>query len=45
MKDGFIKVAACTPKIKVADVDFNKDKILEQILTKKQIKIKDLVSQ
>ena len=31
MKYGFIKVAACTPKIKVADVDFNKDKILEQI--------------
>ena len=31
MKDGFIKVAACTPKIRVADVDFNKDKIIEQI--------------
>ncbi|MGN0601760.1 MAG: NAD(+) synthase [Oscillospiraceae bacterium] len=31
MKDGFIKVAACTPKIKVADVDFNVEKIIEQI--------------
>ena len=31
MKDGFISVAACTPKIRVADVDFNKEKILEQI--------------
>lgn len=31
MKDGFIKVAACTPKIRVADVDFNVEKIIEQI--------------
>lgn len=31
MKDGFIKVAACTPEIQVADVDFNKEKIMEQI--------------
>lgn len=31
MKDGFIKVAACTPEIKVADVEFNADKIIEQI--------------
>ena len=28
MKDGFIKVAACTPEIQVADVDFNVDKII-----------------
>lgn len=31
MKDGFIKVAACTPTIKVADVDTNVEKIIEAI--------------
>ncbi|WP_124101356.1 NAD(+) synthase [Ruminococcus sp. Marseille-P6503] len=31
MKDGFIKLAACTPEIKVADVDFNISQIIEQI--------------
>ncbi len=31
MKDGFIKVAACTPEIRVADVDYNVGKIMEQI--------------
>ncbi|MDE6148566.1 MAG: NAD(+) synthase [Ruminococcus sp.] len=31
MKDGFIKVAACTPKIKVADIDFNVKSIISQI--------------
>lgn len=31
MKDGFVKVAACTPEIQVADVDFNVSKITEQI--------------
>ena len=31
MKDGFIKVAACTPEIKVADVEFNVSKIIGQI--------------
>ena len=31
MKDGFIKVAACTPEIKVADVSFNKEQILKMI--------------
>ena len=31
MKDGFIKVAACTPKIKVADVDYNIERIIEDI--------------
>lgn len=29
MKDGFIKVAACTPKIKVADVDYNVREIIK----------------
>jgi NAD+ synthase (glutamine-hydrolysing) len=31
MKDGFIKVAACSPEIQVADVDFNVDKIISQL--------------
>lgn len=31
MKDGFIKVAACTPRIKTADVEYNCERILEQI--------------
>ncbi len=31
MKDGFIKVACATPKVKVADVDFNVKAIIEQI--------------
>ncbi len=31
MKDGFIKVAAVTPKIKVADAHYNADKIIEGI--------------
>lgn len=29
MKHGFVKVAACTPEVRVADCDFNKKKILE----------------
>ena len=28
MKDGFIKVAAATPDIKVADCEYNSDKII-----------------
>ncbi len=31
MKDGFIKVAAATPKIRVADVQFNSDNIIKDI--------------
>lgn len=31
MKDGFIKVAALTPKIKVADPDYNKQEIIKKI--------------
>ncbi len=31
MTDGFIKVSACSPKIKVADVSYNESAILEQI--------------
>ena len=31
MKDGFIKVAAASPVIKVADTDYNADKIIESV--------------
>ena len=31
MKDGFIKVAAATPEIKVADPAFNKQAIIQKI--------------
>lgn len=31
MKDGFIKVCACTPKIKVADVDYNVGEIIKHM--------------
>ncbi len=31
MKDGFIKVAAVTPKIRVADPAYNRDRIMEKI--------------
>lgn len=31
MKDGFIKVSACTPEISVADCDYNSKKIIEMI--------------
>lgn len=31
MKDGFIKIACATPEIKVADCDYNADKIIEMI--------------
>lgn len=40
MKDGYIKVAACTPKIKVADVDFNVKSIIAQINECKQKQVK-----
>lgn len=33
MKNGFVKVAACTPKIRVADVEYNVSEIIEQINT------------
>ena len=41
MKDGFIKVAAATPKIKVADPFYNAERVIEQIdgATKKGAKI------
>ncbi len=31
MKNGFVKIACCTPEIRVADLEFNKTKILGQI--------------
>ena len=30
MRDGFIKVAASTPEIRVADVDYNKELIAQE---------------
>ena len=33
MKDGFIKVAAATPEVRVADVEFNTDTAIEYIKT------------
>ncbi len=32
MKDGFIRVAACTPETRVTDIDFNSSKITENII-------------
>lgn len=32
MKDGFIKIACATPPLKVADCDYNTDKIIEMII-------------
>ena len=31
LKDGFVRVAALTPKIKVADCDYNTERIIELI--------------
>ena len=31
MKDGFVKIACATPELRVADCDFNTDKIIELI--------------
>ena len=31
MKDGFLKVACATPRVRVADVDFNTEQICAQI--------------
>lgn len=31
MKDGFVKIACATPELKVADCDFNTDKIIELV--------------
>ena len=32
MKDGFIRVAASTPEVRVADVEFNREQVCERIL-------------
>lgn len=41
MKDGYVRVAAATPDVKVADVEFNREKIVEGILegAKKKAKL------
>ncbi len=43
MKDGFIKVAAASPKLKVADCDYNGEQILECIREAEQKGVKILV--
>lgn len=32
MRDGFLRVAASTPEVKVADVQFNREEICRKIL-------------
>ena len=43
MKDGFIKVAAASPKIKVADAGYNSDKIIDCIRSADAMGVKLLV--
>lgn len=43
MKDGFIRVAAATPDVKVADVEFNREKIGEMILEGRKRHVKIMV--
>ena len=31
IRDGFIRVAASTPEVKVADVEYNREQVCEQI--------------
>ncbi len=43
MKDGFIKVGAATPHIRVADPEYNAERILEQISLLDLEKVKVMV--
>ena len=43
MKDGFVKVAAASPELKVADCDYNGERILECIREAEQEGVKILV--
>lgn len=43
MKDGFIRVAAVTPEVKVADVEFNREKLCEKILEGRERHVKIMV--
>ena len=43
MKDGFLKVAAASIKLKVADTDYNGEQILNTIKTANEQKVKLLV--
>ena len=43
MKDGFVKVAAASPVIRVADPDYNADRVIETIQTAKETGVKVLV--
>ncbi len=42
MKDGFVKVAAASPVIRVADPDYNADRVIETIQTAKEKGVKVL---
>ena len=43
MKDGFVKVAAASPVIRVADPDYNADRVIESIRAAKEQGVKVLV--
>ncbi len=43
MKDGFIKVPAATPQIKVADCEYNREQVLQEIQKAEQMGVKLLV--
>ena len=43
MKDGFIRVAAASPKLKVADCDYNKDELIRMVKEANEKKVKLLV--
>ena len=43
MKDGFVKVAATAPVIKVADTDYNAERVIESIKAANEKKVKVLV--
>ena len=43
MKDGFIRTAAATPDIKVADCDYNADRIIELIMQAAENEVSILV--
>lgn len=43
MKDGFIKVAAVTPDVRVADVEYNREMICEKIREGRELAVKIMV--
>ena len=43
MRDGFVKVAAASPVIRVADCDYNADRVIETIRKADALGVKVLV--